>query len=156
MRFFHVIAGFCALAAGPVLAEGPAFDCSKAESSAEEAVMAAAAIRSTQARATMLLGTYDKSVLSDAVAAEGKLGHLFKVDLEGRAELLAEGQSMYFDAHILPGQSWALVAYRDAADGATGYGVELVSLERKEGARWEAGTNTAAQALTRVFMAVAP
>ncbi|MCA0870843.1 MliC family protein [Seohaeicola saemankumensis] len=40
MRFFHVIAAFCALAAGPVRAEGPAFDCSKAESSAEEAVCA--------------------------------------------------------------------------------------------------------------------
>jgi hypothetical protein len=122
--------------------------------SQREAVMAAAAVRSTSQRATMILGSVSNETVSDPGSVKVQ-GQLMSFDLDGNATLLVEENSIYSEIRLSNRQDQAFASTR-RMDAGRSLGLTSVSIEGGEARYLRLADDPEKNPLRRLPMAIAP
>jgi hypothetical protein len=97
--------------------------------SQREAVMAAAAVRSTRQRAAMVLSTVSAELVSAGGKGDDPRGVLLRFDLDGNASELVAGNSVFSQLCLSHDQSRVFAATRQAGIGSRSLGITSAALD---------------------------
>lgn len=98
-------------------------------SSQREAIMAAAAVRSTRQRAAMVLSSVSAELLVDGAKSDDPRGVLLRFDLDGNANELVSGNSVFTQLCLSHDQRRVYAATRQAGVGSRSLGITSAALD---------------------------
>lgn len=120
--------------------------------SQRQAIMAAAAVRSTKQRAAMVLSTVPASLVGVDTGSKGSKCQILRFDLEGNASVLVDGPGIYSRSLLSHDQRWVYAATRQ--DGRIG--VTSVALDGGEPIFLELADDEDVDELQALPLAIAP